>query len=418
MAREEQEEQRSGGAGDRLRTAKIRLRRITGTMRRASGHPGPDRDSLLLIVKSAIAATAAWVIANDLLGAPSASFAPFTALLMVQATISRSLDHAARYAGAMVFGVVLAGLLTPLFGAATLTFTVLILVALMLGRWRKLGQQGPQVGVAAMFAYSSFTQAGGSPTSFLQLGSIAGLVLLGCALGVITNLLLVPPMRYRGAEYSVRALSRSLCDLLTDIAEGLHEGVPSRDQAEAWQHRTNQFPDAVAQARSAVEHAAETMRFNPRRLFLRTASSFDGHRAIINVLERATEQVRSTTRGLTYTTSTDHPHQQQHDQFLDTYGRLLNAVAETARILGEIHSINHTEQTGQLEDALEQARGAYNELNEQAQDHNLDEPDQWPVYGPLQTDAHRLLEEFIQGHENLSRLVGPTTADQRSSPHA
>lgn len=399
------------GPVSRLRS---RWRRMTSSISRGVGHPGPDRDALLTILKSVIAATAAWLIANDLLGAPSATFAPFTALLMVQATISQSLDQSVRYAGAMVFGVVLAGLLTPVFGAAAYTFAGLILVALIFGRWRKLGQQGPQVGVAALFAYSTFSQSGSSSTSYLQLASIAGLVVLGCGLGVITNLAIVPPMRYRSAEYGISSLSRSLCDLLTDVSEGL-SGVPDRDQAEAWQHRADQFPDTVAQARSTVEHAAETMRFNPRRLLLRGSSSFEGHRTILNALERATEQLRSTTRGLTYAASSDHPHEQQHDEFLVGLADVLAATAETARILGQLHSANDSERLHELDQATEQARRSYSDLVDQVEGERLDSPDQWPIYGALQTDAHRLVEEFIQARHSLDQLISRHEQEERAA---
>lgn len=401
--------ERGGGSRPAKHPVRVRWQRMVCVLRRASGHAGPDRDVLLLIVKSVVAATAAWVLANNLMGAPSATFAPFTALLMVQATISQSLDQSARYAGAMVFGVVLAGLLTPLLGGTTVTFAVLILVALVLGRWRKLGHQGPQVGVAALFAYSSFTQAGGSPSSYLQLASIAGLVVLGCTLGVVTNLVIAPPMRYRSAQYGISALSHSLCDLLTDVAGGVSEGVPNQDDADAWLHRANQFPDEVAQARSAVEHAAETRRFNPRRLFLRHSASFEGHRAIINALERGTEQLRSATRGITYASSADASQQDTHEQFLATYGKVLSATAEAARVMGALHSADDTEHAKELDDATDRARRAYSELAEQTEGQKLDSPDQWPVYSALQTDAHRLVEELVQANQNLAELLENTT---------
>lgn len=399
---------------DRVRT---RWQRLSGSMQRGLGHPGPDRDALLTIVKSVVAATAAWLIANNVLGAPSATFAPFTALLMVQATLSQSLDQSARYAGAMVFGVVLAGLVTPLFGAAVWTFAGLILIALILGRWRKLGQQGPQVGVAALFAYSSFSQSGGSSTSYLQLASIAGLVVLGCSLGVITNFVIVPPMRYRSAEYGISSLARSLCDLLTDLGEELQRGVPDTEQAGAWQHRADQFPDTVAQARATVEHAAETMRFNPRRLLMRGSSSFEGHRTILNALERATEQLRSTTRGLTYAASTDHPQGSEHEKFLAGLADLLAATAETARVLGELHTADDSDRLHELDDATDRARRAYRDLAAKTEGRELDSPEQWPIYGALQTDAHRLVEEFIQARHSLDRLIRGTPAQQAGDQH-
>ncbi|MBA8824933.1 hypothetical protein FHX42_002280 [Saccharopolyspora lacisalsi] len=385
---------------------------MTGLVRRAVGHAGPDRDVFLLIVKSVVAATVAWVIAHNLLGAPSATFAPFTALLMVQATISQSLDQSARYAGAMVVGVVLAGLLTPLLGAATATFAVLMLVSLILGRWRKLGQQGPQVGVAALFAYSSFIQSGAPSASFVQLASIAGLVLLGCSLGVVTNLVIAPPMRYRSAQYSISALSRSLCDLLTDVAEGIRGGVPEQDQADAWLHRANQFPGMVAQARSAVEQAVETRRFNPRRLFLRSSASFEGYRTIINALDRVTEQLRMATRGLTSAGSADTSQRHEHEHFLADYAAVLTAVAEAARVAGQVHRDDDTEQVQQLGDATDQARRAYHALVEQSGGRQLDNPDQWPVYSALQTDVHRLVEEFVQARQNLTQLIETDSASR------
>lgn len=393
--------------GSRPHTKRVRERwqRMTGVLRRAVAHAGTDRDVLLLIVKSVVAATVAWVIANNVLGASSATFAPFTALLMVQATISQSLDRSARYAGAMVFGVVLAGLLTPLLGAATVTFAVLMLVALVLGRWRKLGYQGPQVGVAALFAYSSFTHTGGSPASFLQLASIAGLVVLGCTLGVLTNLVIAPPLRYRSAQYAITALSRSLGDLLTDVSEVLGRGVPGQDQAEAWLHRANQLPDMVAQARSAVSQAVENRRFNPRRLFLRRSISFDGHRSIVNALERGSEQLRSATRGLTYATSPDVAQQRTHEQFLATYAAVLSAAAEAVRVLGALHGPEDTERAQQLEDATERARQTVQNLAEHTEGQQLDRPGQWPIYSSLQTDADRLIQEFIQARDELCELL-------------
>ena len=401
----------ASGAEEHKTQIRTRWQRMVCVFQRAFGHAGPDRDVLMLLVKSVIAATAAWVIANHLLGAPSATFAPFTALLMVQATISQSLDQSARYAGAMVFGVLLAGLLTPLMGAATVTFAVLILVALVVGRWRKLGRQGPQVGVAALFAYSSFTQGGALPSSYLQLGSIVGLVVLGCTLGVITNLVIAPPMRYRSAQYGVSVLARSLCDLLTDIADGLAKGVPDQDQADAWLHRANQFPDAVGQACSAVDRAVEVRRFNPRRLLLRHSASFEGHRTIIDMLARATEQFRSAARGLTYASSANTSQQREHEQFLYIYSTLLADTAEAARAIGDIHSPEDTSQAEKLSNAVDRARQAYDELAEHIGDKELDGPGQWSVYGGLQTDAHRLVEEFIEANRQLDRLIEPASQD-------
>jgi uncharacterized membrane protein YgaE (UPF0421/DUF939 family) len=267
----------------------------------------------LLIVKSGIAATAAWMLAEVVLQAPSATFAPFSALLMVQVTVAQSVDQSLRYGAAVVGGVLLAGLVTPLLGPGVTTFAVLMLMALLIGRWHKLGSQGSQVAVAALFAYASFVQSGGGSSSILQVASIGGLVIMGCVVGVLTNLVVVPPVRYRSAQYAVAALSRSLRDLLTDIDDGVRQGVPDKQTAESWLHRADQLGDTVAQARSSVEHAADSMRLNPRRLLMRGTRSFTGYRVIVDGLERASEQVRSLARGLQYMTVSDQHLDEEHD---------------------------------------------------------------------------------------------------------
>ena len=368
---------------------------------------------LLLIGKSVVAATAGWIIANDVLAAPSATFAPFAALLMVQATISESLDRAVRYAGAMVFGVLLVGALTPVLGAATVSFALLMLVALAVGRWRKLGQQGPQVGVAALFAYSSFTHAAAPSASFAQLTSIAGLVVLGCAIGVVTNLVLAPPMRYRSANHAVSTLAESLSVLINDIDNGIRAGVPAQDEADEWLYRAEQFPQVVAQTRATVTRTVEMRRFNPRRLLLRRQATFEGHRAIISALERVAEQLRSATRGLTYASSNDATLQHAHEQFLSDCADVLAPVGEASRLLGELNGAEDAEDGSRFAREISSAREAYDRLSDRSAGHQLDSPGEWPVYSSLQTDAARLVEELVEAQYWISHYV-PAAASSRT----
>ncbi len=90
---------------------------------------------------------------------------------------------------------------------------------------------------------------------------------------------------------------------------------------------------------------------------------------------------------------------------------MLGEVAEAARVIGELHSAEDTERADELEDAVERARRACSELAEQTEGQQLDGPGQWPVYGALQTDAHRLVEEFLQAHQKLSEVMAPTSGE-------
>ncbi|MFP5069198.1 FUSC family protein [Pseudonocardia nantongensis] len=359
----------------------------------------------MLIVKSALAASLAWFVANDLLGAPSATFAPFSALLMVQVTISQSLFQSLRYAAAVIAGAVVTGLLIPALGATMAAFAVLMLAGLTIGRWHKLGSQGPQVAVAALFAYASFTQSD-PQSSYLQLVSIAGLVVLGCVIGVVINLLVVPPMRFRSGAYVVDSLSRSLCDLLTDVADGLTDGMPDDDQVSQWSYRAGRIPDLAEQARTSIEHAAESMRFNPRRLFMRQSTDFSGYRVTVCAFQRANEQVMSVCRSLRHSSDArESPH--GTDRVLGELASVLHAAAEATRVLGSIHHVVDLDRASDLDEPLDRGRDAIARASEQVDTHDLDHGRDGPIYTGLLTDARRLIEEYGEARHQLAQQGDP-----------
>ena len=183
----------------------------------------------MVIAKCVIAAALSWYFADELLRMSSPAFAPFSAVLVVHGTVARSVNHSVRYVLAMLGGVVLAGALSPLLGPGVSTFAVLALLALVVGQWRRLGSQGPQVAVAAMFAYQSMIMVPTWRASFVQLGEIAVLIVLGAVVGVVTTLVIVPPLRYRSAQAGVGSLARSVGSELSDVADGLREGTPDED---------------------------------------------------------------------------------------------------------------------------------------------------------------------------------------------
>ncbi|MFI1279833.1 aromatic acid exporter family protein [Streptomyces sp. NPDC020858] len=117
--------------------------------------PGSERDDLLLGAKTVVAAMGAWTLARYLLSPAVATFAPFTAMVALQATLYRSLRDCAQYALAMSVGATLAATLAATAGIHGWTFGLLTLAALWLGRVRRLGQQGTQVAIVGFFAFSS-----------------------------------------------------------------------------------------------------------------------------------------------------------------------------------------------------------------------------------------------------------------------
>ncbi|GAA4875051.1 FUSC family protein [Saccharopolyspora cebuensis] len=357
-------------------------------------------DTGLLVVKSAVAATVSWWIAAELLQAQAASFAPFSALLMVYMTVSRSVHHSVRYVVAMVGGILLAGALTTLLGEGLVTFPLIVLVALVIGQWRRLGSHGWQVAVAVMFAYQYFAQATDWRASWVQLGVLCGLVVLGAVIGVVTNLVLVPPLRYQPAEDNVRSLSRSVTDCLAEFADAVNEGLPPRDRAQNLWERTQELSRLATQARLSVDDAAESQQYNPRRLLAR-APSFSGHYFTVNALARVVNDLQSVARALDTDDEADAASQQR---WLASYGELLSSVAEVCRLLGEVHSAADLGEDGELAERLDQAQRCCQELGNRLEREGLDSPDRWPTFQSLSTDAHRLVDDLASARDELAQL--------------
>ena len=147
-----------------------RFARIGQWWSRALGSDGYERHTALLVGKSTLAATIAWVISYPLLNAQSPAFAPFSAVLIMQVTIYQTLVQSLRYVGAVAAGVAVQIALGFLVGPEAVTFALVALVALVIGRWPALGAQGGQVPTAAFFAFATYTSATGYPEKIAQLG--------------------------------------------------------------------------------------------------------------------------------------------------------------------------------------------------------------------------------------------------------
>ncbi|OEV32203.1 hypothetical protein AN219_00310, partial [Streptomyces nanshensis] len=255
---------------------------------RAKGSAGYERQTLELIGKSALAATAAWYVAHNVLAAQSPAFAPFSAVLIMQVTIYQSLVQALRYVAAVSAGVMVQAALGYLAGPDLLTFVLVALIAMAIGRWRRLGSQGSQVATAAFFAFSTYAAASGNLERIEELGQILMLVGIGCGIGVLINVTVVPPMRYRSAEYGIRVLAHSLCDLISDIAPALREGDLDDERTAHWRQRATTLGPLVTQARSALNTAVESKYYNPRQLLPghRTHHDFSGYQELVDALER------------------------------------------------------------------------------------------------------------------------------------
>lgn len=343
---------------------------------------------MLLVLKSVIVGVVAWTLAEYVVASPQPTYAPFTALLIVQSTVYRSLLQSVQYVGAVVIGVFGAGVVEPVVGENIAAFAVMLFVSLLVGRWHRLGSQGLQVAVAGVFAYHAMAGA-----QLSMLWQIITMVLLGAGVALVVNLLLLPPVRYRTATEGLGELSLAIRTLLQDMSDGLSEGLPERDTVADWLRRARELDRSVSKARYAIEVGAESLVYNPRRLVRRkhtTSASFVGYRTLVEALSRAGEQIRSICYGLLRTYDSQGLNSPDND-FLCPYAQLLGAVAETASEIGEANDEDN--ECNPFHRTLDQGRQRHKELTEHVRNTSA-----WPSHTALLTDADRLLEEFSYAH--------------------
>ncbi|WP_367124485.1 aromatic acid exporter family protein [Streptomyces phytohabitans] len=374
---------------------------------------GHERHTLALVTKSALAATVSWVISHDLMAAGSPAFAPFSAVLIMQVTVYQSMLQALRYVGAVSVGVALQGVLGLLVGPHLFTFVLMALAALAIGRWRPLGSQGSQVATAAFFAFSTYVAAADTSERWSQLGEIVVLVLIGCGVGVVVNALVLPPMRYRSAEYGIHTLAHSLCELVSDMYAAMREGKLEEERTRHWRQRAGDLGPLAQQAHASVHTAWESTLYNPRRLWRRHRhrTSFAGYRAVVSALERVSYQVGSMARSLDQWHGTEGG--RSHDDFTRAYGDFLASLAHIADLLSGLDEDRLEEQARELCQAAGKAQECRDRLQEDARNGSLPLGDPGEPYGVLMVEATRLMDEFQYACDVLQHGVDEATRHPR-----
>ncbi|MFC4493484.1 aromatic acid exporter family protein [Streptomyces ovatisporus] len=386
--------------------ARGRVARTRQWFRRAGGRGGGhERDALITIGKSALAAGLSWYVANDVMQAQSPAFAPFSAVLIMQVTVYQSLLHSLRYVGAVALGVFLQGAFGLLGGPDLLTFVLMALAALTIGRWRPLGSQGSNVATAAFFAFSAYLSATSTGQGFMQLGQIILLVLIGCGVGVLVNVLVLPPMRYRSAESGIQTLGKTLSDLFGDIHPALREGELDEERTRHWRRRASDLGPLTEQAQSSVRTAWESMYYNPRRRLQRHhgRASFTGYQALVDALERVTYQVASMTRSFDQWHDGDSG--SEHREFLSGYGDFIASLARITELFSRIEEEELPQRSQEACSYAQEAQQSHERLAEFAKESSLPLADPSEPYGILIGEATRLMDEFQYTCDVLKQAV-------------
>ncbi|MEU9107382.1 aromatic acid exporter family protein [Streptomyces xanthophaeus] len=352
--------------------------------------PGSERDDLLLGAKTAVAAMVAWTAARYFLPPAVATFAPFTAMVALQATLYRSLRDCAQYALAMSVGATLAAALAATAGIHGWTFGLLTLAALWLGRVRRLGQQGTQVAIVGFFAFSS----GQGRIDYI--GHLAAAVAIGAGCGLAAHMILAPARHARHRQAAAAHLYAEMNERINGLADTFEATNPDAGRVRQWRHDWRRLSRDCDDAHRSIETEEENGRLNPRRSFEGAAQALPRARESITVAQRSLDHLRSITRTLDHAIDSREI-ENLPSSFRSGFGSVLRASA------GAMEEIGQTSPTddGRLADLIADAASQLDRVQEQSLAHPEGRPAAPRLQGTLLTDAGRLLAELRSGRQAL-----------------
>ncbi|MCS3844693.1 aromatic acid exporter family protein [Microbacterium sp. AK031] len=228
-------------------------------MRMTSAVRSAKRAPLLQVVKSAVATIGAWLIAGWLVPGPLPVFAAIAALLVVLPSVNQSLAKAIERSLGVIVGVVIATGLSLLLGPQSWVVLLAIVVA-MLVAWvfRATPGMGNQVAISAMLVLAL-----GSSSPQYALDRIVE-TLIGVAIGIIVNALIVPPVLTAPARRNLGLLGAEIAASLDRLAAALPAAQTPAQLQELMLHARLLRPMQAA-AEASISAGEESLTLNPRR---------------------------------------------------------------------------------------------------------------------------------------------------------
>jgi hypothetical protein len=256
---------------------------------RARLHDPVFWNDALQLLKTALAATIAWVLASAVFGLPQPFLAPWAALLVVHATVFRSFSQGAMQVVATFVAVLLAATVGQLLGMDTWAVAVVLVVGLVLGAVPWLGADTTAIASTALVV---LTTGYGDGLLFSRLIDTA----IGVVVGLVVNLLVWPPLRRRTTITAMDRIDDAIGALLLDMASTLSSGC-DHDDIEEWIERTRDLDGEVGHAWALVRQTSESARLNPRRSAHGLRDPQEWHH-LLRRMEQTIAEIRSMARTL------------------------------------------------------------------------------------------------------------------------
>jgi uncharacterized membrane protein YgaE (UPF0421/DUF939 family) len=211
------------------------------------------------IIKSAIAATLAWLVAAQLPRENAPFVAALTAVFTIDLTILKSLRSAWQRLAGIAIGIAIAFAAAELLGIHSWSVGLVILLSLVVGLRLNLKAEGmTQVaGTAIVVMVVRSTTEERSVYALTFLADTA----IGTAVGLGINGLLSPPSYLPAAQRALDLLTDRLTDLIDQLAAMVVDGL-STEEAAVLSTLVGRIDADLHEVDESLTNAEESVRFN------------------------------------------------------------------------------------------------------------------------------------------------------------
>ncbi|WP_330281225.1 FUSC family protein [Streptomyces sp. NBC_00588] len=360
-------------------------------------------------LRSAAAATIAYVVALRLSPEAAPLTAPLTALLVVQVTLYATLTNGIRRVNAVVAGVLVAIAFSLLVGLTWWSLALLIVASLAVGRLVRVDEYVPEVAISAMLVLG-VTAVGDTAWARIVETLIGAVVGFGC------NLLFAPPVWVDEAGESIEGLARRVRQLMLRMGEEASGRTPVEHATERL-HEARRLDHDIVEVDAALRQAEDSLRLNPRvsegllhRVVLRTG---------LDTLEICTVVLRVLARTFTDLAKERDPERLFAPATGAAVEQLLSEIADAVvsfAVLVTSHVTASAESAeSRLAAELRQAAATRDKLAQLLLEEVQRDARTWQLYGAVLTEVNRIIDEMDTEHRSrrLFEELDRTSREQR-----
>lgn len=357
-------------------------------------------------LRSAVAATGAYVVALRLSPEAAPLTAPLTALLVVQVTLYATLTNGIRRVNSVVAGVLVAIAFSQLVGLTWWSLALLIVASLAVGRLVRVEEYVPEVAISAMLVLGVTTVGDTAWARIVE-------TLIGAVVGMACNLLLAPPVWVDEAGESIEGLARRVRQLMLRMGEEAAGRTPVEHATERL-HEARRLDHDIVEVDAALRQAEDSLRLNPRvregllhRVVLRTG---------LDTLEICTVVLRVLARTFTDLAKQRDPEPLFPPETGAAVERLLSEIADAvvsfAVLVTTSVSVSAESAEARLAAELRQAGTTRDKLAQLLLEEVQRDARSWQLHGAVLTEVNRILDEMDTEHrsrrllEELDRASG------------